>query len=107
MRTEETRREVGSTEVGHMVKRLALVRTEMARLTAVIVGLGVALLVAGVVIAATPFGGDDSGFIPPDKNSAKCELSVAKNVRKTSACILGCHKKRASGVFTDETGEDG
>jgi len=65
------------------------------------------MLVVGWAVAQTPFGGDDGGFIPPSKGDAQCENSVAKSLGKAAACILGCHKKRASGVFADDTAEDG
>src|SRR5256885_21828 len=80
---------------GHpMVKRIGLV------------GGLVGMLVTGWAFAGTPFGGDDSGFIPPTKDIAKCEDSVGKSLGKAAACILGCHKKRAKGSLADETAED-
>src|SRR5262245_48108481 len=66
----------------------------------------VAALAMGRAMAATPFGGDDTGFIPPTKDIAKCEDSVGKSLGKAAACILGCHKKRADGKLADETAED-
>jgi len=77
-----------------MVKRLVLIS-----------GLG-AMLVVGLAIAQTPFGGDDGGFITSNKGFAKCENSVAKSLGKAAACILGCHKKRAKGSLADDTAED-
>ena len=70
--------------------------------------LAIALLgmLAGSAVAGTPFGGDDTGFIPPTKNVAKCESSVARSHAKAVACILGCHRKRATGALADETAED-
>jgi len=41
------------------------------------------------------FGGDDSGFVPPDKETAQCENAVAKNAAKLLACDGGCRKKKA------------
>src|SRR5712664_759675 len=93
MRTGETARAAGSQEVRHMVKRLALVG-----------GLA-AMLVVGLAIAQTPFGGDDGGFITSNSGFAKCENSVAKSLGKAAKCILGCHKKRAKGSLAD-TAED-
>src|SRR5262249_19215828 len=55
--------------------------------------------------AGTPFGGDDTGFLPPTKDVARCENTVLKSHGKTIACVLGCHKKRANGVV-DQAGED-
>jgi hypothetical protein len=77
----------------------------MVKTLVLISGLG-AMLVVGLAIAQTPFGGDDSGVIPASKTTLNCERKVGKSLGKAAACILGCHKKRASGVFTDETGED-
>ena len=77
-----------------MVKRLALIG-----------GLAV-MLVVGLAIAQTPFGGDDGGFVTSNKGFAKCENSVAKSLGKAAACILGCHKKRAKGSLADDTAED-
>jgi len=64
------------------------------------------MLVVGLAIAQTPFGGDDGGFITSNKGFAKCENSVAKSLGKAAACILGCHKKRAKGSLADDTAED-
>ena len=49
-----------------MVKRLALIS-----------GLA-AMLVVGLAIAQTPFGGDDGGFITSNKGFAKCERPLAR-----------------------------
>jgi hypothetical protein len=57
--------------------------------------------------AATPWGGDDTGFIPPAKSpAAKCELRAAKAESKLVSCILKCHASRASGKLADETAEE-
>src|SRR2546429_4097391 len=64
------------------------------------------MLVVGLAIAQNPFGGDDGGFITSNKGFAKCENSVAKNLGKAAACILGCHKKRAKRSLADDTAED-
>jgi hypothetical protein len=64
------------------------------------------LLVGGVVMAATPFGGDDTGFIPPDKTTAICENAVGKIVGKYVACVLKCHAARANQKLADDTAED-
>jgi hypothetical protein len=48
--------------------------------------------------SGTPFGGDDTGFLPPPKStSAKCEAGAAKAEGKLIACIQKCHASRASG----------
>jgi hypothetical protein len=41
------------------------------------------------------FGGDDSGFVPPDRKTAQCENTVAKNAATLLACDGGCRKKKA------------
>jgi hypothetical protein len=54
----------------------------------------------------TAWGGDDTGFIPPDKAAEKCEDGVGKVAGKTIACIIKCHKARAAGKLADDTAED-
>jgi hypothetical protein len=77
-----------------MVKKLAI-------------GMGVAsLLVAGIAVAGTPFGGDDAGTVSSNKDTTKCEDSVGKNLAKAAACIIKCHKARADGKLTTDTDED-
>src|SRR5947207_10506017 len=63
-------------------------------------------LAAGTARAQTAFGGDDSGFIPPDDDNYKYESKVAKNVTKYQKCQLKCHEKRASGKLPDEPNEE-
>jgi plastocyanin len=41
------------------------------------------------------FGDDDPGFIPPAKNAAKCEDTVAKHLKKLAGCITKCQVKQA------------
>ena len=55
--------------------------------------------------AQTPFGGDDTGFIPPAAD-AKCEAGAAKAADKLIACILMCHASRVSGKLADDTAEN-
>ena len=47
----------------------------------------------------TPFGGDDLGFVPPDKNTAKCEDTVAKNLKKLAGCIVKCQAEKADSAL--------
>jgi hypothetical protein len=59
--------------------------------------------------AGAPFGGDDTGNIPPDGAKGpimKCENLVGKGVGKLFAAVLKCHSDRAVGKTTDDTGED-
>ncbi len=48
---------------------------------------------AGLALAATPFGGDDSGFVPPNKADAKCEDGVSKNVGALVGGLIKCNIK--------------
>jgi hypothetical protein len=72
----------------------------------VLVGGLATLLTAGVAVAGTPFGGDDSGTIPSSKTVAKCEAGVAKGVSKLAAAILSCHCKEATGKLVGDTAEE-
>jgi len=68
-----------------------------------------ALLVGGVVLAGTPFGGDDTGTIPPDSPKGpvtKCENTVGKAVATLVKSIGKCHASHASGKLADDTAED-
>ena len=57
--------------------------------------------------SGTPFGGDDTGDVPPAKSaSAKCEAGAAKAEGKLIACIDKCHASRARGKLADDTAED-
>ena len=50
---------------------------------------------AARVHGSLPFGDDDGGFVPPDKNTAKCEDAVAKKLAHFLSCVLICHVKAA------------
>jgi hypothetical protein len=57
----------------------------------------------------TPFGGDDSGFIPPDAPKGPetaCSKRVGKNIGKLVQSIIKCHISRAAGKLADDTAED-
>jgi hypothetical protein len=58
-----------------------------------------AALTAGIWVgsarAGTPFGGDDTGFVPPDTGTLKCESSVTKNAGKLVLAVSICHDKAA------------
>ena len=77
----------------------------MLRSVSVVAALSVGLLWVGTARAQTPFGGDDTGLIPPAAD-AKCEAGAAKAEGKLIACILKCHASRASGKLADDTAED-
>jgi hypothetical protein len=81
-------------------------KEKMFRTVSVAAALLVGLLVASAS-AQTPFGGDDTGFVPPPKSAtAKCESKASKAASKLIACILKCHDKRAAGKLADDTAED-
>src|SRR6516225_11254819 len=77
----------------------------MLRSVAAVAALSVGLLGVGTARAQTPFGGDDTGLVPPAAD-AKCEAGAGKAVDKLIACILKCHASRASGKLADDTAED-
>ena len=77
----------------------------MVRKLAIVAGLAT-LLGAGVAVAGTPFGGDDGGFIPPDKGTSTCEQKVGKAIGKYVSCVIKCHASRAKGKLADDTAED-
>jgi alpha-acetolactate decarboxylase len=55
-----------------------------------------------------PFGGDDTGFLPPAKSPLlKCENGVTKAIGALAGALGKCHVARASGKTTDDAGEDG
>jgi len=57
----------------------------------------------------TPYGGDDTGFIPSDAPKGpetKCENGVGKAVGKLVGAIGKCHVKRVTGKLADDTAED-
>ena len=79
----------------------------MLRSVSVVAALSVGLLWVGTGRAQTPFGGDDTGFIPVPKSAdAKCEAGAGKAADKLIACIFKCHASRASGKLADDTAED-
>lgn len=49
--------------------------------------------------AGVPFGGDDTGFVPPGKTTAKCENAVASKVAKLLAKTNNCVRKGAKAAF--------
>jgi hypothetical protein len=79
----------------------------MFRTVSVVAALSVGLWVASARAQGTPWGGDDTGFIPPAKSAtAKCEAGAAKAANKLVSCIFKCHASRASGKLADDTAED-
>jgi hypothetical protein len=80
----------------------------MIKRIAIAVALAVAVA-AGYALAGTPFGGDDTGYIPPGSpksDFAKCEKKFSTKVRAAIDCIVKCHQDRANLKTTDDAGED-
>ena len=48
---------------------------------------------AGLALAATPFGGDDTGFVSPTKADGKCADGVSKNVGSLTGALIKCNIK--------------
>jgi hypothetical protein len=60
-------------------------------------------------LASTP---EDSGFVPPDKNTLACESATLRNVKRLAVCMAKCHLKQATKavagtVFDEEACEQG
>jgi hypothetical protein len=64
----------------------------MRRTLAAALGL---LLTGGIAMAGTPLGGDDTGFIAPDKTTLKCEDGVNKAASKLAGAVFKCQQKQA------------
>ncbi len=47
---------------------------------------------------AVPLGGDDTGFVPPDADTARCESGVANALKKLAACLAKCDAKQAGAL---------
>jgi hypothetical protein len=80
----------------------------MFRMSLIVGSMGF-LLLTGSAYAGTPFGGDDSGFLPPGGSKGavgKCETAISKAASKAVACIFKCHDSRAAGKLADDTAED-
>jgi hypothetical protein len=69
---------------------------------------GVTLAVGAAALAGTPLGdGDDTGFVPPDKTTLKCEVGVSKAAAKYGAALIACHNKAATaGLKTQASADD-
>jgi hypothetical protein len=64
------------------------------------------LALAGIAAAGTPFGGDDTGFVPADKSAYRCASRVTKALAKLRLSITSCHIRMANeglrGTATDD-----
>ena len=67
---------------------------------------GIGIFGVGLVLAGVPFGGDDTGFIPPDKTVGKCEGKVGKAVAKLVGAIVKCHALRVTGKLPGDVEEE-
>ena len=54
------------------------------------------LALVGSAAAGTPFGGDDTGFVPPDKTAFTCGSHVTKALAKLQIAMTSCHRKTAN-----------
>src|SRR5437867_6564299 len=50
-------------------------------------------------VAGGPFGGDDSGYVPPNRSVAKCEQQVARSLASFDRCALTCNDRAAKAAF--------
>jgi hypothetical protein len=79
----------------------------MAQMRIVALGAGLVLATGvAVAVAGTPFGGDDFGTIPSNKDTLKCEQSIDKAVGKAVGCIGKCTASEASGKLANDAAED-
>ncbi len=53
--------------------------------------------------SATPTATPTPPFVPPDKDSVKCEDGVAKSLAKLATCVRKCHIKQAATAFKGTT----
>lgn len=64
------------------------------------------MLATGIAIAGTPFGGDDTGFVPPDKAAYKCASKVQAALAKLQLSITMCHQRMANEGLRGDAGDD-
>ena len=67
-------------------------------LAGLVFGVGV-----GSVRATTPFGGDDTGFVAPDKGSLKCEDGLSKKVGSLVTALIKCNIKDSDDLLKGKT----
>jgi hypothetical protein len=74
----------------------------MARKTSMLAVLVGSMLVFGTAWGAPgdPFGGDDTGFVPPDTATQKCEAKISKATAKFTKCVGKCHISLAKEKYT-------
>jgi hypothetical protein len=55
---------------------------------------------ARIACAGTiPLGGDDPGFVAPDRATGRCELGVGRSVSTLDQAIMACHIRAADRAF--------
>lgn len=69
--------------------------------TVLILGVGVA-----AVLASAPFGGDDTGFVPPSKDARACQGRAAMNAGALFKCLARCHVGAATKAFAGGSSDD-
>ena len=79
-----------------MVERRRLI------VASVVLGCGIAALTSGKARAATPWGGDDTGYIPATSARLKCVSGFSKNATKYSGAVIGCHIKQAAALLANK-----
>ena len=88
-----------------------MMRRTLSLTTAAVLSVAVITCVAiTAAYAATPFGGDDSGFVPPGGTKkgtvGACEIKESKILAHFIACGMKCHDDRAAGKLVDDTAEE-
>src|SRR5262249_22955930 len=62
------------------------------------------LLIAGPALAVTPFGGDDTGFIPPDRGVFVCASKTQILAAKLMVGYAKCHIRLAADGLAGNSG---
>jgi len=73
--------------------------TEVAMLTEQASNIGTGLIACAGTI---PLGGDDGGFVPPDRATGRCELAVGHAVSRFDQGFLDCLLEAATRAFRGE-----
>lgn len=69
----------------------------------------IALVVVSLALpalASSPFGGDDSGFVPPTAAARACSGQVAKSAARLARCLVKCHARAVSAAFGGDAFDD-
>ena len=64
------------------------------------------LALAGSARAGTPFGGDDTGFVPPTKSAFLCAAKAQMSAAKMVVGISACHAKLALAALAGSSTSD-